>query len=191
MEQRFLTKALFSGRSGLLTHSLKEVDRGLLLAAIASGIQNEDGRTRGEYQSVLKQLSLQELEPILPAIHQAILVPARSGIMFDGQIQNAGLELYSQYHVSEGIELIADYIRTQKKHGSQTRVKKYLDLLKNYGAHAQRAIPLLEKAIYHFENEEPNFPRSMSLQKAEDVRQGIREIQELKDKPKLTVLNIR
>ena len=111
--------------------------------------------------------------------------------MFDGQIQNAGLELYSQYHVSEGIELIADYIRTQKKHGSQTRVKKYLDLLKNYGAHAQRAIPLLEKAIYHFENEEPNFPRSMSLQKAEDVRQGIREIQELKDKPKLTVLNIR
>ena len=190
MEQRFLTKALFSGRSGLLTHSLKEVDRGLLLAAIASGIQNEDGRTRGEYQSVLKQLSLQELEPILPAIHQAILVPARSGIMFDGQIQNAGLELYSQYHVSEGIELIADYIRTQKKHGSESRVPGYIEMLKNYGVHAQRAIPLLEKALYYFENEEQDFPEWGSKKKADAVRKGIEEIKALKAKPKLIELGL-
>lgn len=190
MEQRFLAKALFSGRSGLLIRSLQEVDRRLLLAAIASGIQNEDGRTRGEFRSALSQLSLEDLEPILPAIHKAILVPAPSGIMFDGQIQDAGLELYSRYHVSEGIELIADYIRTQKKHGSESRVPGYIEMLKNYGAHAQRAIPLLEKAIYYFENEEQDFPEWGRKKKADAVRKGIEEIKALPAKPELITLGL-
>jgi len=190
MEQRYLANALFHSRNGMLRNSLDGADRKLLLAAIKSGIQNEDGRTRGTFARVYQQLSLQELEPILPNIHRAIVTPAPSGIMFDGQIQGAGLKLFSKYHVSEGIELIADYVRTQKKHGSEKRVTQYLELLKNYGAHAQRAIPLLEKAADYFENEETGFPKSMSLKKAENVRKGIREIKELKDKPKLIRLNL-
>jgi len=110
--------------------------------------------------------------------------------MFDGQIQNAGLELYSQYHVSEGIELIADYIRTQKKHGSESRVPGYIEMLKNYGVHAQRAIPLLEKALYYFENEEQDFPEWGSKKKADAVRKGIEEIKALKAKPKLIELGL-
>jgi len=110
--------------------------------------------------------------------------------MFDGTIQDAGLELYSRNHISEGIEMIANYIKTQKKHGSENRVTKYIGMLKNYGAHAQRAIPQLEQAIHYFENEEEGFPKHLSLKKAEDVRQGIREIQKLKDKPKLTKLRL-
>jgi len=190
VEQRYLANAVFNSRNGLLRHSLDGVDRELLLAAIRSGIQNEDGRTRGTFARVYEQLSLEELEPILPDIHQATLKPSPSGIMFDGTIQDAGLELYSRNHISEGIEMIANYIKTQKKHGSENRVTKYIGMLKNYGAHAQRAIPQLEQAIHYFENEEEGFPKHLSLKKAEDVRQGIREIQKLKDKPKLTKLRL-
>jgi hypothetical protein len=63
-------------------------------------------------------------------------------------------------------------------------------MLKRYGAHAQRAIPRLEKAIHYFEHEEQDFPKSLSLQKAEMVREAIREIQALTDKPELRELNL-
>jgi hypothetical protein len=110
--------------------------------------------------------------------------------MFDGQIQSAGLDLFSRHHVSEGIELLADYVRLQKPHGSQKHIVVLLEMLKRYGAHAQRAIPRLEKAIHYFENEEQDFPRELSLQKAEMVRQTIREIQKMTDKPELVELNL-
>jgi hypothetical protein len=58
-------------------------------------------------------------------------------------------------------------------------------MLKRYGAHAQRAIPKLELAVHYFEHEEKDFPRELSLQKAEMVRQAIREIQQMTNKPEL------
>ena len=73
-------------------------------------------------------------------------------------------------------------------HGSEKRVTKYCDMLKRYGAHAQRAIPKLEKAIHYFENEEKDFPKRLSMGKAEDVRKAIAEIKALTDKPELVNL---
>jgi len=108
--------------------------------------------------------------------------------MFDGQIQMAGLELFSLHHLSEGIELTADYLRLQKPHGSNGGIAPMLEMLKRYGAHAQRAIPRLEKVIHYFENEEEDFPKNLSLQKAEMVREAIHEIRKLTDKPELRKL---
>jgi hypothetical protein len=190
MEQRYVVKALFNPRGGLLGKSLDGVDLELLYEVVRSGLQNEDGHARGAFSSVYSNLSYTELKPILPAIHRAILEKSPSGIMFDGQIQTAGLDLFSRHHVSEGIELLADYVRLQKAHGSQKHIVVLLEMLKRYGAHAQRAIPRLEKAIHYFENEEQDFPRELSLQKAEMVRQTIREIQKMTDKPELVELNL-
>ncbi len=190
MEQRFISQALFHGRTGLLRGSLEGVDQELLLRAVRAGLRNEDGRTRGAFGTVYANLPFDQLEPLLPAIHRAIVEPAPSGIMFDGQIQSAGLELFSKHHVSEGIELLADYLRLMKKHGSQAQVPRHLDMLKRYGAHAQRAIPRLEKVAHYFENEEEDFPKNLSLQKAEAVRQAIRDIQEMTEKPELRELNL-
>jgi hypothetical protein len=190
MEQRYVVKTLFNPRGGLLGRSLDGVDRELLYEVVRSGLQNEDGHARGAFSSVYSNLSYAELKPILPAIHRAILEKSPSGIMFDGQIQSAGLDLFSRHHVSEGIELLADYVRLQKPHGSQKHIVVLLEMLKRYGAHAQRAIPRLEKAIHYFENEEQDFPRELSLQKAEMVRQTIREIQKMTDKPELVELNL-
>jgi hypothetical protein len=191
MEQRYVTQALFNSRNGMLGKSLKGVDRGQLLAAVRASLRNEDGRTRGSLASVYANLSLEELRPILPAIHQAILEKSPSGEMFDGQIQNAALDLYSRHHVREGIELIAEYTRLQKPHGSDSNLPKLLKMLKRYGAHAQQAIPSLEKTIQFLEDpERKDFPRSLGLQMAEVVRQSIREIRALTEKPKLVELGL-
>jgi hypothetical protein len=190
MEQRFLIQTLFHPRSGMLRGSLEGVDQELLLEAVRAGLRNEDGRTRGALGSVYSSLSFEELRPLLPAIHRAIVEPSPSGIMFDGQIQSAGLDLFGKHHVSEGIELLADYLRLMKKHGSQTQVPRHLEMLKRYGAHAQRAIPRLEQVIDYFENDEQDFPHNLSLQKAEAVRQAIVEIRAMTDKPELIELNL-
>ncbi len=190
MEQRFIAQTIFGTRNGILGRSLDGVDRDQLLAAVRAGLQNQDGRTRGAFSSVYSNLTLDELRPILPAIYQAIVVKAPSGVMFDGQIQAAGLELFSKHRISEGIELIAGYVKAQKKHGSQVTTPKLLGLLKPYGAHAQRAIPLLEKAADYFENDEEDFPKNMSLEKAKAVRDTIQEIKASIDKPELVKLNL-
>ena len=190
MEQRFIVEALFNSRKGLLRSSFEGVDREQLLAAVRVGLRNEDGRTRGGVAPVYKNLSFDELRPLMPAIHQAIIEKSPSGEMFDGQIQNAGLELFSKNRVSEGIELTAQYVMSQKKHGSNVTNAKLLALFKNYGAHAQRAIPLLEKAADYFENNEEDFPKNMSLIKAKEVRATIKEIQAMTEKPELIKLGL-
>ena len=87
--------------------------------------------------------ALEELEPLLPAIHEAIIKPAPSGIMFAHEIRMNGLELFAKHRVSERIELLASYARHQKPHASEKRIATIMEMLKSYGAHARRAIPLL------------------------------------------------
>jgi hypothetical protein len=76
----------------------------------------------------------------------------------------------------EGIKLLADCVRLVKPRSSQNQVPVLLSMLERYGAQAPRVIFRLEKAIHYFENEEENFPKKLSLQKAEAVRETIREI---------------
>lgn len=190
MEQRYLVKILFNTKNGILGKSLEGVDREILFHVVRAGLRNEDGHARGAFSSVYANLTFDQLKPLMPTIVAAIKDKSPSGEMFDGQIQYAGLDLFSKHHVSEGIELLADYVRLVKPHGSQESVPKLLEMLKRYGAHAQRAIPQLEKAIHYFENEEKDFPKSLSLQKAEAVRKTIKEIQAMTEKPELKVLGL-
>ncbi|MCP4888182.1 MAG: acetylesterase [Planctomycetaceae bacterium] len=188
MEQRYLTVALFSQRGGLIGRSLEGVDRDLLVKAVRAGLLNDDGRSRGAIGSVYKNLSYEELEPLLPAILQAIAEPAPSGIMFADTIQTAGLELFSKHRISEGIELLADYARTQKQHASEKRIGTIMKMLESYGAHGQRVIPQLEATAKYFENGETDFPRRLSRDKARAVRQSIVNLQAATEKPELIYL---
>ncbi len=188
MEQRYLTVALFNQRGGLIGRSLEGVDRGLLVKAVRAGLLNDDGRSRGAIGSVYKNLSFDELEPLLPAILQAIAEPAPSGIMFADTIQTAGLELFSKHRISEGIELLADYARTQKQHASEKRIGTIMKMLESYGVHGRRVIPQLEATANYFENEEMDFPRRLSRDKARTVRQSIVNLQAATDEPDLIYL---
>lgn len=185
MQQRYLSYALFNTRGGMLGRSLEGVDRDMLFKAVRAGLQNEDGRARGSIGSVYRNLSYDELKPLLPAIYRAIAEPAPSGIMFADGIRTAGLQLFAQHHISEGIELLADYARNQKKHGSQKRIINVMQMLESYGAHAQRAIPHLEETAIYFEQREEGFPRRLSLDKAQVVRETIKKIKASEERPEL------
>ncbi len=185
MEQRYLCFALFNQSGGLIADSLKGVDRELLIKAVRAGLRNEDGRARGSISSVYANLTFEELKPLLPAIVQATAEMPPSGIMFSAQIRMAGLELLTKHRVSEGIELLADYVRGQRPHASEKRIGRIMEMLRTYGAHGKRVIGKLEAAARYFENDEPDFPRHLSLGKAKCVRDTIKAIQASNKRPKL------
>ena len=106
MEQRYLCFSLFNRRDGLLGRSLEGVDRELLMKAVRVGLQNEDGRARGSLATVYEHLTYDEIKPLLPAIHQAIVEPAPSGIMFASDIRMSGVALLAKHRINEGIALL-------------------------------------------------------------------------------------
>lgn len=188
MEQRYLSVALFKSRGGLLGESLEGVDRELLIEAVRQGLKNEDGHARGCLASVYENLTFEELKPLLPDICQAIKEQAPSDIMFSAGIRMAGLKLFADNHVSEGIELCVYYARNQRQHASEKRIDTIMEMLKTYGAHSQRVIDPLEAVAHYFENEEKDFPRQLSLGKAKAVRETIKAIRASTDEPELIYL---
>lgn len=188
MEQRYLAFAMFNKRGGLLGRSLEGVDRTLLIQAVRLGLKNEDGRARASLASVYENLTFDELKPLLPDIYQAIKEQAPSDIMFSAEIRMAGLKLFAQNHVSEGIELCVDYARNQRQHASEKRIDQIMNMLKTYGVHAKRVTGQLEAVAHYFEHEEKDFPRQLSLGKAKAARDTIQAIKASTDEPRLIYL---
>ena len=185
MEQRYLCFALFARRGGLISKSLEGIDRERLMKAVRAGLQNEDGRARGTLGSVYANLSFEEVKPLLPAIHRAIVEPAPSGIMFADGIRMEGLRLLAKHRVREGIEACVKYIRTQNPWASEKRTPQLMKILLSYGAHAKSTVPELKRIADRFQKGEKNFPRRLSLQKAKVVRETIREIEASDEYPEL------
>lgn len=184
MEQRYLCDAVF-GKMLTDAKKLEGVDREKLRTAIARGLQNQDGHARSKVSDIYQRLTFEEIEPLLPAIREAVEKPAPSGEMFADGVRLNGLELLASHHVEEGIAACADYIRTQNPWDSQDRTPKILEQLRRYGAHAQAAIPKLREAAEYFEKREPDFPKQLSLRKAAAVREAIASIEASTEKPVL------
>ena len=184
MQQRYLSFALFDG-NGMLGRSLEGVDRPALYKAVRAGLKNEDGRARGSIGSVYRRLSLEEIKPLLPAIHEAIVQPAPSGEMFADGIRVEGLRLLSQHHIEEGINALVIYTRDQNPWESQIRTPELMKILLTYGTHAKAAIPELTKIANYFEKDEKDFPPHLMRMKAKSVRDTITAIEASTDAPKL------
>lgn len=187
MQQRYLSFALFD-RDGMLSRSLEGVDRPALYKAVQAGLKNQDGRARGSIGSVYRHLSFEEIKPLLPAIHEAIMQPAPSGEMFADQIRVEGLRVLAQHHIAEGVAALVKYTRDQNPWASQNRTPELMKILLAYGTHAKAVIPELEKIAHYFEKEEPDFPRQLGLQKANAVRDTIKAIEASTDTPTLIKL---
>lgn len=185
MEQRYLCFVLFDRREGMLRRPLEGVDREALFAAIRAGLRNEDGRARSAVATVYDWMSFETIEPLLPAILEAIMVPAPSGEMFADGVQTAGLQLLARHHVEEGLAACVHYVRHMKQHGSENRVPEVLQILLSYGAHAQAFLPELERTAAFFETEEPDFPKALSRKKAAAVREAIAAIRAAEARPAL------
>lgn len=144
MQQRYLCFALFDPRDGMIRRSLEGVDRDLLRSAITAGLGNEDGRARGSVGSVYRRLSAAEIEPLLPAIHAAVVEPAPSGIMFADGIRLAGLEILALHRVAEGLPLCIDLV-DPPRWGLGDRIRPCLAALRRYGGAARSEIPRLRR----------------------------------------------
>ena len=184
MQQRYLSFALFD-RDGMLGRSLEGVDRPALYKAVRAGRKNQDGRARGSIGSVYRHLSLEEIKPLLPAIHEAIVQPAPSGEMFADGIRVEGLRLLAQHHIEEGMNALVKYTRDQNPWESQIRTPELMKILLTYGSHAKVVIPELTKIAHYFEKEEKDFPPALMRMKAKSVRETITAIEALTDSPEL------
>jgi len=185
MQQRYLCFALFNPRGGMLGRSLEGVDRELLYAAVRAGLRNEDGRARGTIGSVYKNLTSQEIEPLLPAIYQAVVEPSPSGIMFADGIRLTGLEILAKHRIEEGLPICVSLIDLNRW-GARNRVARCLAILRLYGGAAKSELP----KIVDLEQEllskrwKPEEIRRLNLPAL------IQEIEEDSDPPALRSLNL-
>ncbi len=141
IEQRHLCFIVFGK---MLKKSVDDVDPTLLWAAVAAGLQNEDGRARSAISIIYDQLSYQEIRPLLPAIHQAIVKPAPSGIMFADGVRIEGLKLLAKHRIAEGLPLCFAFLDLERWN-KRSRIAQCLDALEIYGAAARPMLPQLEQ----------------------------------------------
>ena len=144
MQQRYLCFVLFNRRDGMLGRSLAGVDREALYAAVRAGLSNEDGRARGSLESVYRNLSYEEIEPLLPAIYRAVIEPAPSGIMFADGIRMSGLEILAKHRIKEGLPLCVSLIEPARW-GLKNRIGRCLGALRSYGGAARSTLPELHR----------------------------------------------
>jgi hypothetical protein len=181
MEQRFLCSSVFGK---MLKNSLEGVDQGLVRKAVVAGLQNEDGKARGAVGSIYQKLSYEEVKPLLPAIHQAIVKPAPSGEMFASNIRLLGLELLAKHRIREGMELCLDVMEINNW-GKADRIGRCLKTLGIYGAAAKPLLPRLRQlekdllAQGESKNLQPRIVDLRSLIKATESATGTVELREL------------
>ena len=184
MQQRYLSFALFDD-GGMLRRSLDGVDREALYKAVRAGLKNQDGRARGAIGSVYRNLSTEDIKPLLPAIYQAVVEPAPSGEMFADGIRVEGLRLLAKHRIEEGISACLKYTRDQNPWASQERTPELMKILLTYGTHAKLLIPELTRLADFFEKDEKDFPKNLMLVKAKSVRDTISAIEASTESPEL------
>ena len=178
--QRYVTFSLFYPGNvldvhGMLSHSLDGIDRRLLYPAVEAALQNEDGRSREAVETVYKNLTFDEIKPLLPAIYRAIVEPAPSGEMFADGIRIHGLELLAKYRIAEGIPLCMK-LAEPERWGESRRIGQLLKILASYGAAAKTQIPELRKLEATL-----SAPRANGKDQIEEIRKAIEKIESSTD----------
>ena len=141
MEQRYLMFAVFGE---MLKKSLDGVDKRQLRTAVAAGLKNQDGRARAQVRFVYSQLSYEEIKPLLPVVHEAIVKPAPSGIMFASGIRISGIQILAKHRIKEGLPLAIE-VMDLNKWGKNHRIGQCLKVIDQYGGAAKAILPQLRK----------------------------------------------
>ncbi|MCP4454591.1 MAG: acetylesterase [Planctomycetes bacterium] len=190
--QRFLAFTLFYpggalGNAGLVSRDLKGVDLGLLYPAVRIMLLNDDGRARSAVGSVYKNLTIEQLAPLLPEILAAIEVPCPSGIMFSSGIRLQGLDLLAKNKIKEGLPMCLKTMEIAKW-GKKGRVSSCLKTLRSYGPAAAKTIlpelRQLEKAMLKHSE-----ARTVLKDSVKQVREIIEEAEQATGKPDFVPLN--
>jgi hypothetical protein len=174
--------------TGLISRDLKGVDRNLLYPAVERLLTNDDGRARGTIGSVYKNLTYEEIKPLLKSIHRSIAEPAPSGVMFASGIRLKGLELFARLKIAEGIPLCVEMIKLETW-GKARRTPVCLKILATYGGAARGVVGDLKEVKRRFSSDK----RLAKLMHASIVAidKTIAIIESDRNPPKLRKLNLR
>lgn len=181
MHQRYVSYVLWGGGvngepHGLMTRDMKGVDHALLVPAIRKLMRNTDGQTRALVARAIRMMTPEELNPLWEDVVWAVRNPAPSGIMFNADIREAGLEILVKDRFKEAIPLCAEYVRNMKQHGSQERIYRIMDMLKSYGAAAKSELPkLYEARKYYEENLGPGKPLEFPAWARDEFMKGLND----------------
>ena len=152
-----------------------------MINAIRELLTMTNGRGRGNVGFIYKQLPTEVLDLLWKDIRKASLDLAPSGIMFASDVRVFGLAAMATHGKKEGLGDSVNYLRYQKGHASEIRIKDVLKIIvEEYGPHAKTMIPKLEKIATYFDGGEYNYPIHLSKEKAADVRAAIRQIKAAK-----------
>ena len=186
-----IARALFD-KKGLLGESIDGVDRKLLIPAVKSILKCDGGAERAMVaRNVLQKLKFEELQPLWPDLIPAMLKCAPAGVMFASEVRQDIATILAENKVEEGMELLLEYMKQQKQHGSGKRNKIITDLLKQYGAAAKPLLPKMEKYVEFLKIDRPwidtGQPPIDSFYKGQIpyIEETIKVIKESKEKPQL------
>ncbi|NQT54145.1 acetylesterase, partial [bacterium] len=187
MAQRAVAAALFStprgGPKGLFVDSLAYDDPHAVVAAVASILANEDGRTRGLLTTVFANLKDDaQLAAYLPAILEATRKSAPSGIMFADGIRMAGLDLLSRMRIREGMAPCIEQMEPDRW-AQGRRIPRCLASLGRYGGNARPLLPQLQKVQEQVRARRGDKKSKAALMAKFD--ETIKAIKDDKDPPKL------
>ncbi len=193
MNQRYMSFLLWGGGVngepiGLIRSDLDGVDEAKLAAAIKRILRCPHGQVRMLVSKCLKLMDEEQLDGLWPDIVWGVGNPAPSGIMFNAEIRETGVELLTRYRYREGVEVLADYIRTMKEHGSENRIVLLMNLLASYGDEAKAVLPKLREArAYYSENLGPgkaiHFPQWATERFFQGFDAGLKAIEESESSP--------
>lgn len=142
--QRRLAFALFD-RGGLISiHGIDGIDSALLLPAIQELLTVDDGRARSLVASVFPKLEDEDRNALWNDIYLATRDLAPSGIMFADGVRASGLRLMAENDIKEGVDLTIAFM-LEDRWGKGNREKIALEILKDYGPAAKKALPHLKK----------------------------------------------
>lgn len=167
MEQRFISAAVFQGMLRNVK-SLEGIDKPLLNQAILAGLRNQDGRARGAVSSIYSRLSYKDIKPLLPAIRDAVVNPAPSGIMFADGSRLQGLHVLAEHRIREGMPLCLTFLDL-KRWNKHQRVRECMDALAKYGASAAPMLPQIRQV-------EKDLAEHPEIERNEGLRTGLEKV---------------
>lgn len=163
---------------------LDGLNRDVLYPAMSKLLADSAGRTRGSAASTLKHFNREDTANMAQEIYSAIHKPAMNYTMMDDGARSAGLDLFAQLRLKEGVSLCIETIELDRW-GGHTRVPARFKTLQAYGGNAKSILPqlremrsrwkkgdnreLLEKTIKAIESDD-NPPPLISLHDLVDER---------------------
>lgn len=172
---RYIAEALFGRVDSLVEKARTVEDRELLLGTTQRFLRSVTGHCRTIVaDNMVDALSPEDIKRLWGDLDHAFYTPATT---YNTAIQLKILRLMAAHHVKEGIDRCVWYLTNMRGHGSEKRVPEVLEILLEYNVHATYTIPQLRDVADYFENREQDFPKNLSLQKAEAVRETIRKLE--------------